>query len=161
MDCSPPGCSVRGILQVSILEWVAMPSSRGSSQSREWNPGLLHCRWALYHLSHQGRPDRAASWQERLETGEHVKRHHEIVVSQIPTKWAVNLSAKWPDFLNKWSFKNWNIVDLQWWLFSWTKLLQIKWDTNATHDIVQHREYSQYSIITRTLKIENHFIVRL
>ena len=34
MDCSPPGCSVHGILQARILEWVAMPSSRGSSQPR-------------------------------------------------------------------------------------------------------------------------------
>ena len=32
MDFSPPGSSVYGILQVRILEWVAMPSSRGSSQ---------------------------------------------------------------------------------------------------------------------------------
>ena len=31
MDCSPPGSSVHGILQASILEWIAMPSSRGSS----------------------------------------------------------------------------------------------------------------------------------
>ena len=31
MDCSLPGSSVRGILQARILEWVAMPSSRGSS----------------------------------------------------------------------------------------------------------------------------------
>ena len=31
MDCSPPGASVYGILQARILEWVAMPSSRGSS----------------------------------------------------------------------------------------------------------------------------------
>ena len=31
-DCSPPGSSVHGILQARILEWVAMPSSRGSSQ---------------------------------------------------------------------------------------------------------------------------------
>jgi len=30
-DGSPPGFSVRGILQARILEWVAMPSSRGSS----------------------------------------------------------------------------------------------------------------------------------
>ena len=28
MDCSSPGSSVHGILQASILEWVAMPSSR-------------------------------------------------------------------------------------------------------------------------------------
>ena len=26
MDCSPPGSSVRGILQTRILEWVAFPS---------------------------------------------------------------------------------------------------------------------------------------
>ena len=32
MDCSLPGSSVHGISQASILEWVAMPSSRGSSQ---------------------------------------------------------------------------------------------------------------------------------
>ena len=35
MDCSPPGSSVHGILQARTLEWVAMPSSRGSSPSRD------------------------------------------------------------------------------------------------------------------------------
>ena len=35
LDCSPSGCSVPGILQVRILEWVAMPFSRGSSQPRD------------------------------------------------------------------------------------------------------------------------------
>ena len=34
MGCSPPGSSVHGILQARILEWVAMPFSRESSQSR-------------------------------------------------------------------------------------------------------------------------------
>ena len=34
MGCSPPGSSVHGILQARILEWVSMPTSRGSSQSR-------------------------------------------------------------------------------------------------------------------------------
>ena len=33
MDCSPQ-VSVRGILQARVLEWIAMPSSRGSSQPR-------------------------------------------------------------------------------------------------------------------------------
>ena len=32
MDCSPPVSSVRGILQARILEWVAIPFSRGSSR---------------------------------------------------------------------------------------------------------------------------------
>ena len=35
VDCSPPGSSIRGILQARILQWVAMPVSRGSSQSRD------------------------------------------------------------------------------------------------------------------------------
>ena len=36
MDCSPSGSSVHGILQVRILEWVVLPSSRGSSWTRDW-----------------------------------------------------------------------------------------------------------------------------
>ena len=36
MECSPPSFSVHGILQTRVLEWVAMPSSRGSSQTRGW-----------------------------------------------------------------------------------------------------------------------------
>ena len=35
MDCSPPGSSIHGILQARILEWVATPSSRGSSRPRD------------------------------------------------------------------------------------------------------------------------------
>ena len=41
MGCSPPGSSVHGILQASILEWVAMPSSGGSSWPRGLNLHLL------------------------------------------------------------------------------------------------------------------------
>ena len=41
MDCSLPGSSVHGILQAGIWEWVALPSSRGSSRPRE-DPCLLH-----------------------------------------------------------------------------------------------------------------------
>ena len=35
MNCILPGCSVLGILQTRILEWVATSSSRGSSQARD------------------------------------------------------------------------------------------------------------------------------
>ena len=35
MDYSPPGSSVHGILQARILEWIGVPSSRGSSQPRD------------------------------------------------------------------------------------------------------------------------------
>ena len=42
MDCSPPGSSFHGILQARILEWIAMPSSRGSYQPRVWTQ-LFFC----------------------------------------------------------------------------------------------------------------------
>ena len=35
MDYSPPGSSIHGILQATILEWLAIPFSRGSSQLRD------------------------------------------------------------------------------------------------------------------------------
>ena len=52
MDCSPPDSSVHGILQARILEWVAIPFSRGSSQPRDrtW-VSCISCigRRVLYH----------------------------------------------------------------------------------------------------------------
>ena len=37
VDCSLPGFSVHGMLQTR-MEWIAIPSSRGSSQPRHWTP---------------------------------------------------------------------------------------------------------------------------
>ena len=34
-DCSLPGSSIHGIFQARVLEWVAIPFSRGSSQPRD------------------------------------------------------------------------------------------------------------------------------
>ena len=36
MDCSLPDSSVIGVLLAKIPEWIAISSSRGSSQSRDW-----------------------------------------------------------------------------------------------------------------------------
>ena len=52
MDCTLPGFSIHGILQARILEWVAMLSSRGSSQPRDWSSiSSIPCigRWVFYH----------------------------------------------------------------------------------------------------------------
>ena len=40
-DCSLPGFSVHGILQVRIPEGIAIPFSRGTSQPRDWT--LISC----------------------------------------------------------------------------------------------------------------------
>ena len=42
IDCSPPGSSAHGILQARLLEWVAMPSSRGIFLTQGSNPCLLY-----------------------------------------------------------------------------------------------------------------------
>ena len=52
LDCSPPGSSVHGILQARILEWVVMPSTRGSSLPRDQaRVPCISCisRQILYH----------------------------------------------------------------------------------------------------------------
>ena len=61
MNCSPPGSSVHGISHARILEWVAFPFL-----IQGLNPGLLHCRWILYHLSHQGSPEACLLVKGRL-----------------------------------------------------------------------------------------------
>ena len=47
LGCSPPGFSVHGILQARIPEWVAMPTSRGSSRPRD--------RTCVFFVSYIGR----------------------------------------------------------------------------------------------------------
>ena len=49
--CNPMNCTVHGILQARILEWVAYPFSRGSSQPRDWTQvshvaGRFFTSWA-------------------------------------------------------------------------------------------------------------------
>ena len=58
-ECGLPGSSVHGILQARILEWVAMPSSRGSSLPRNWTcVSYVSCigRRIRYHQRHLGSP---------------------------------------------------------------------------------------------------------
>ena len=61
MDYSPPGSSVRGVLQARILEWGATSFSRGSSPpSDRSNLGLLHCQvdpLSLHRLGSLGSND--------------------------------------------------------------------------------------------------------
>ena len=55
MDCSLPGSSVHGISQARVLEWVAIFSSRGCSQSRDGTRVSCTGRRILYHKS-PGKP---------------------------------------------------------------------------------------------------------
>ena len=79
---TPWSTTVHGILQARILEWVAFPLLQGIFPTQGLNPGLLHCRWILYQLSHKGSPrilewvaypfSRGSSWsrnQARVNVG--------------------------------------------------------------------------------------------
>ena len=69
--------SVYGILQARVLERVTMTSSRRSSQPRDQTQvsctagSLLHCRWILYQLSHQGSPVEPQGRSDRTENSRH------------------------------------------------------------------------------------------
>ena len=41
LNCSPPGSSVHESLQEGILEWIAIPFSRGIILPQGMNPGLM------------------------------------------------------------------------------------------------------------------------
>ena len=59
MECSQSDSSVHGILQARIMEWVAIPFSRGSSQPRDRTSiSYVSCTgWqVLYHYHHLGSP---------------------------------------------------------------------------------------------------------
>ena len=56
MDCSSLDSSVHEISQASTLEWAVTPSSRESSQPRDWTCISGIGRWVLYHW---------ATWEAR------------------------------------------------------------------------------------------------
>ena len=69
IDCRPPGSSVHGILQARILEWVAMPSSRVSSQ-----PGdQTHVSLCLLHWQAGSLP--LASLEKSKDSLQHKNRY--------------------------------------------------------------------------------------
>ena len=53
--CDPMDHTVHGILQARILEWLAFPFSRGSSQPRD-RTQVSHIAGDSYQLSHKGSP---------------------------------------------------------------------------------------------------------
>ena len=55
MNCSLPGCTLHGILQARILEWMLTPFSREFSEPKDQTKVCID-RQILYCLSHQRRP---------------------------------------------------------------------------------------------------------
>ena len=115
--------TVYGILRARILERVAFPFSRGSSQPRGQTQ-ILHCRQILYQLSHKGKP-RILEWvgypfssrssQPRTWTG------ISCIASGYFTNWAIREAMVCLACFNRFTLK---IIKLQsdtWW--SWACLV--------------------------------------
>ena len=74
VDCSLSSSSVHGDSPGQNTGMGCHALLQGIFQTQGLNPGLPHCRWVLYHLSHQGSPrilewvacafSREFSWQE-------------------------------------------------------------------------------------------------
>ena len=75
--CSPPVSSVHGISKARILEWLAIPFSRGSSWPRNWTCVSLIGRQILYHLA-----TISSAKSEALSTG---RRARAIAIHQVWT----------------------------------------------------------------------------
>ena len=54
--CDPMDHTVHGIFKVGVLEWVAVPFFRGSSQPRDWTQVSHNAGRFFYQLSHKGSP---------------------------------------------------------------------------------------------------------
>ena len=62
MDCRPPGSSVHGDSPGKNTEVGCHALLQGIFPTQGSKPVLLHCRWILYHLSHQGSPFSLLPW---------------------------------------------------------------------------------------------------
>ena len=81
----PMDYTVHWILEARILEWVAVPFSRGSSQPRDRTQVLYQL--IRYQLNHKGSPHKG--WTSRITSACLFKRHKEpkIVRSHLSIQW--------------------------------------------------------------------------
>ena len=103
--CNPMDCACHSplsmvILQARILEWVAMPSSRGSSWTRDQpRVSYVSCigRWVLYHSRHLGSP---SAWQwliKSLAIGDWLHLQPPLFLGG----WGVRLGSPGSQFMSK------------------------------------------------------------
>ena len=92
MDHSPPGSSVHGILQARILEWVAMPSSRGSSRPRnQTHVSCVSCiAGGFFTAEPPGKPTCLSLFRKIYQQG-HCKP---LVWLYLPTCYGLHVNSK-------------------------------------------------------------------
>ena len=118
MDWSPSGSSVHGILQARMLEWVAMPSSRGFSHPRDWTQvscvaGRFFTFWATREAHDKAR--------------QHVKkqRHHFTSKGLYSQSYGFSSSFAWMWKLGLKKAEHQRVDTFELW--TWRRLLRVPW----------------------------------
>ena len=97
MDYSPPGFSVHGNSPGKDIGVGCHAFFQEIFPTQEYNPGLLHCKWVLYRLSHQGNP-RRLDWIPDPFSGVSSQHRNQTRVSCIAgrfsTRWATGEALK-------------------------------------------------------------------
>ena len=102
--CIPMDYTVHGILQVRILEWVAFPFSRGSSQPRGWTQvsciaGRFFTNWVI----------REAPWPKGTQIMS-LWEHRVLIWEGGDGKSNLIYRMKWWLWRGCWKLLNWNVV---------------------------------------------------
>ena len=130
MDCSPPGSSVRGILQARILWWVAMPSSRGSSWPRDPTRLLCLLHWQVASLPIVPPGKSAERWSWLNSEGADDRIHCWVARGGDDRKGSVTTLWVWPQQLRRvalyWEGRDSSAVDLVWSVF---QSLELGWES--------------------------------
>ena len=83
LGCSPPSSPVYGIFQARILEWVAMPSSRGSSWPRYWTPiSCGSCTAGRFFTTEPPGNPYLSTGSTQIKEGSVFKLHHLSLLSK-------------------------------------------------------------------------------
>ena len=125
MDCSLPGSSIHGILQTRILEWLASPFSRGSSQPRDQTRSPALRADAL--------PSGRLRCKKREEINYTLVRRFELIFSIIPSVPSKNglleTQLSWVSTL-----PNHSIYVAESWTWSLWALTVLMYVTDGSHD---------------------------
>ena len=93
MDCNPPGSFVHGDSPGKNTGMGCYVLLQGIFWTQGLNPGPLHCRWILYHLSHQG-SSRILEWVAYPFPRGSSQPRNQTRVSLIASKFFISWATK-------------------------------------------------------------------
>ena len=117
MDCRSSSSSVHGIFQARIMDWVAIPSSRGSFRPRDWTH-IPYVSWLL-----DGFFTTSTTWETHMythihthTTPSHIPFFFQTHTAEVPLGKTSNLSLVYLDrgqiYSDWWKVSQWLIYQM-------------------------------------------------